>query len=152
MKTSALRNGVFPTEDFELLTENVRQILASGHFPTTDEDKWNDFLDVTCGGDRFLGSIAYPTIDIELEAFTGDGNEPYMANDKDNEISLSYCVCTKGKMHTGYVEWLFDDYLSAEVKVDFTDPNWKSLLEADMLDKLDKYVEANGYSYTELNF
>ena len=140
------------TKYFGCLTEDVRKVLMSGVFPAEDEEKWNKFLKDTDNGDRFLASIVFPTIDIELEAFTGDGNEPYMANDKDNEIMLSYCVCTKGKMHTGHVEWLFDDYLSAEVKVDFTDPDWDALLEADMLEKLDRYVKANGYSYTELNF
>lgn len=151
MSTKALRDGIIPSENFELLTWNVRKVLASGYFPTDNEEDWNTYLEDT-DGDRFLGSIVYPTIDIELEAYTGDGNEPWSANAKDNGILLSYCVCTKGKTHTGNTEWQFDDFLSAEVNVDFADPNWEALLEADMLEKLDRYVELNGYSYTELNF
>lgn len=151
MRTIAMRNGVLPYEDFELLTPTVREVIALGRFPTDDEGVWNAFIGDT-DGDRFLGSIAFPTIDIELEAYTGDGNEPWSANAKDNEILLSYCVCTRGKIHTGNTEWQFDDFLSAEVNVDFADTNWEALLEADMLEKLDRYVELNGYSYTELNF
>lgn len=139
-------------KDFEILTNDVRQILAGGVFPTDDAEKWEKFLEDTHGGDRFLGSIVFPTIAIEFEAFTDEGNEPLAANVKDNKISLSYCVCIKGKIHTGNTEWMFDDYLCAEPNVDFSDPNWESLLEADMLRRLDEYVNANGYSYTELNF
>lgn len=140
------------TKDFELLTENVREALSSGFFPTNDERKWSKFLEDTRDGDRFLASIVFPTIDIELEAYTGNGGEPSEATERDNEVSLSYCVCTKGEIHTGNVEWEFDDFLSAGVDVDFADPDWDILLEADMLKKLDDYVKKNGYSYTMLNF
>lgn len=152
MTTHAIRDGVFPTENFEQLTSKVREILASGYFPTDNKEDWATFLEDTHGGDRFLGLIEYPTIDIELNAYTWNGSEPCEAKDDDNEIVLSYFVCTKGRYTEGVIEWESDDFVSEEVSVDFTDPNWQTLLEADMLEKLDRYVEANGYSYTELNF
>lgn len=152
MSSKALRNGIIPTENFELLTWNVRQILASGYFPTDNEEDWNTYLEDTHGGDRFLGSIVYPTIDVELNAYTWNGSEPYEAKGNDNEIVLAYFVCTKGLSPYGRDEWESDDFIPYEVDVDFTDPNWQTMLEADMLEKLDKYVEEHGLSYTELNF
>lgn len=139
------------TKDFEQLTENVRQILASGYFPTDNKEVWDAFLEDTRGGDRFLGLIEFPTIDIELNAYTFDGIEPCEAKDGDNEIVLSYFACIKGITPYG-IEWMSDDFVPYEVEVDFADPNWESMLEKDMLEKLDNYVKLNGYSYTELNF
>lgn len=139
-------------KDFELITDNVASVLASGRFPIDDAEKWHQFYEDTHGADRFLGLIAFPTIDIELEMYTGMGNEPYWAteSEKDSEISLSYVVCIKG-ISNGKAMWVIDDF-AGECNVDFGSDNWELLLEKEMIERVTEYAEKRGYSLTEYNF
>lgn len=139
-------------KDFGCLTDTVISVLASGKFPTDDAEKWNKYLADTNGGDRVLAVIQYPTIDIELEAYTGSGNEPWSASESDNNVLLDYYVCIKGVMHTGNIEWCSDDFVPWDVMVDFGSANCEEALERDMLNALSEYARNNGYSFTELNF
>ena len=139
-------------KDFTCLTDTVVSVLASGKFSTDDTEKWSKYLADTNDGDRVLAVIQYPTIDIELEAYTGNGNEPWAANENDNDVILDYFVCVKGMMHTGNVEWTSDDFAPWNIAVDFGSDNWEEALERDMLDALSEYARGKGYSFTELNF
>ena len=137
---------------FGLLNEDVVSVLADGKFPTSDSKRWQKYLDETYNGDRVLAVIEFPMVDIELEAYTASGGEPWEANDNDNEIMLSYFVCIKGIGRSGSFEWESDDWTGDICKVDFSRPNWKSLLEEDMCNALDKYMKRRGLSYTAPNF
>ena len=139
-------------KDFECLTDTVVSVLASGKFPVDDADKMKQYLKDTHDGDRVIAGLMYPTIDVELEAWTSQGAEPCYASETDDEISLAYFVCIKGKMHTGEIEWTSGDYIPREVNVDFSADNWEEQLERDMIDALEDYVKAESLSYTELNF
>ena len=135
---------------FDLLTDNVVSVLADGKFPTGDKERWERYLNATYNGDRVLAVMEFPYIDIELEAYTGDGNEPSEAADDDNGIVLGYVVCIKG-LYCGEEVWQTDDF-AGECTVDFSSENWEELLEKEMVERLTEYVEKHGYSFTEPNF
>lgn len=137
-------------EHFGCLNDDVVSVLASGKFPTDDADAWKKYLESTYRGDRVLAVIEFPYIDIELEAYTGDGNEPSEAADDDNGIVLGYVVCIKG-LYCGEEVWQTDDF-AGECTVDFSSENWEELLEKEMVERLAEYVEKRGYSFTEPNF
>ena len=143
-------NGIEYNKYFKDLTENVVSVLADGKFPTDDADRWDRYLADTCRGDRVLAVIEFPYIDIELEAYTGNGCEPWAATDDDNEVSLWYAVCIRG-LCNGEDGWNTDDW-AGKCEVDFSSDNWEELLVTEMCERLKAYAERLGYSFTEPNF
>ena len=142
--------GIEYTKWFDTLTDEVVSVLAGGKFPTDNSNEWSAYLNSTNNGDRVLGMIEFPTIDIELEAYTSNGGEPCEATNDDNDISLSYFVCIKGMLR-GFEEWCSDDY-AGRCSVDFSADDWEQRLEQEMCEKLDEYAKHNGYSFTEMNY
>lgn len=133
------------------ITDRVASVLATGTFPTDNADEFKAFLD-DINHDRVLAVLEYPSIDIELEAYTyNGGQEPVSATDEDNSIMLSYCVCLKG-LCNGEETWMFDDFLSFGCFVDWSDPHWRVQLRGEMEDTLRHYAKLNDYSLTDLNF
>ena len=150
-KTEKWRANVGMKKYFELLTDEVVSVLADGKFPTGDKERWESYLKATNDGDRVLAVLEFPYIDIELEAWTGYGEEPWAATDNDNAIMLWYAVCIKGFLHSGEEAWETDDW-AGKCTVDFSADNWEELLENEMVKRLDEYVDEHGYSFTEPNF
>ena len=142
--------GVEYIDHFGCLTEDVVSVLASGKFPTDDADAWKRYLESTYGGDRVLAVIEFPYIDIELEAWANGCIEPYEANDKANDIRLTYYVCIRGLLD-GEPTWESDG-CAGNCDVDFSSPNWRGELETEMCEKLDEYAKRCGHSFTEPNF
>lgn len=150
--------GMEYIKDFHSLTDNVVSVLADGKFPTSDKERWDNYLKDTCGGDRVLGVIEFPYIDIELEAYAritdrngycGYLDEPNVAR-KNEEICLTYAICWCG-LFRGERSWeLYDD--DGKCKVDFSSDNWEEMLEKDMCERLEKFAEKHGLSFTEPNF
>lgn len=134
---------------FGILTDDVVKVLALGEFPVHYPSEYERFL-TAIGYDRTLARLEYPSIDIELEIYTADGNEPDAATLSDNSIAPSYVVCIKG-LYNGRATWITDDF-AGDCYVDFSEPNWKEALTQEMEDVLAKYVADHGYSYTDYNF
>lgn len=145
-------NGVPAIRDFDMLTDNVVSVLACGKYPLGDAEKMHKYISDTNGGDRVIAIIQFPSIDIELEAWTSRGIEPCYAADDDDEVMLDYFVCFKGLTHTGNEEWVSVDCLPCDVDVDFSASDWREQLEQAMCEALDEYVNNNGLSFTEYNF
>ena len=69
------------------------------------------------------------------------------AAETDKTPILSYFNCTVYKRTTDASYWKSDDYLDAEVKVDWFSDDWRDILEQDMLKKLCQYVDEKGFSF-----
>lgn len=141
--------GVKYVKGFNSLTDNVRAVLAEGKFPLKGEKMIEFYHDLEC--DRVLGIIEFPYIDIELEMWTGDGNDFEYASEDDCDISLSYFICTKGLVN-GVGEWGSHGSPYADCNIDFSDSKWEEDLTQEMCEVLEAYADSNGLSFTEPNF
>ena len=119
------------------------------------EDIRKGWLDAFEGnGDPMRGAavleIGY--VDIEVNIFSEEQlcrDSSVLPENKRKAPVIDYFVCIKYGEEKD--SWRDDGYLEGQVQVDWKAERWKELLEQDMFQVLDAYVQKNGYSYDHAN-
>lgn len=91
-------------------------------------------------------------VDIEVNIFSEEQlycGSSVLPENKRKAPVIDYFVCIKYGEEKD--SWRDDGYLEGQVQVDWKAERWKELLEQDMFQVLDAYVQKNGYSYDHAN-
>lgn len=87
---------------------------------------------------------------VDIEVNVNSEAQLTTLEEKKNDLTpvIDYFVCVKSSDE----EWVSDNYLDREIRVDWNSDDWKEQLEHDMFCALDEYVKEKGYHYDRGNF